>query len=255
MSIERRQLAGAVLTALMALAPLAVDGQNAPPGGEAPGNVFISPSGRPYRAKADAPYPIVDWFRKADADGDGRLTRAEFIADSMAFFTLLDRNSDGVISPQELAFYEQRIAPEVLGMRVDVGAGVQRAKPLIWRTQGLPGVGGMGGRVYQPESVSGSQTAPDPGSSGDLDAEGTPRSRPYDASGAGASPYSFFDEPEPVAAADVTFRGLVRKSDYQTLAEAHFGTLDVKALGYLTLSSLPSTPVQRRLERGHKRGH
>ena len=39
------------------------------------------------------------------------------------------------------------------------------------------------------------------------------RAKPYDASGAGASPYSFFDEPEPVTAADVHFRGLISKED------------------------------------------
>src|SRR5260221_12976733 len=29
-------------------------------------NVFISPHGEPFRAHVKAPYPIYDWFRKAD---------------------------------------------------------------------------------------------------------------------------------------------------------------------------------------------
>src|SRR5215469_3787424 len=60
--------------------------------GQTPPNVFYSPSGRPYRAKAGQPYPVVDWFNQADADHDGKLDKAEFLADAMAFFAIVDRN-------------------------------------------------------------------------------------------------------------------------------------------------------------------
>jgi hypothetical protein len=234
-------------TLLLAPAALAVCSPNRllaqqepdPFGGETPPNVFFSPCGRPFRAKDGQPYPVVDWFKKADTDGDGKLDHAEFIADAMAFFKILDRNGDGVISPQELAFYEQRIAPEVLGMRVIVRRDrMIEAKPRLWLAQGMPG-GGMGGGVLpQGESTEGDSQ------------DETGKARPYDASGKGASPYGFFDEPEPVAAADLHFRGLISKADFTDLANAHFKTLDKDGTGFLTLATLPKTPVQRRLERG-----
>jgi len=247
-STRRRLCRYALISpALLALArPLASLAQERPAFSvpEEPGNVFISPCGRPFRAKAGQPYPVADWFKLADADADGKLDRAEFVADSLAFFKLLDRNGDGVLSPQEVAFYEQRIAPEVLGMRVDVRGGVAAARPVLRTVQGMPGGGGGTGGDNEGASQLG---APDP--------DEFPHSRPYDASGAGASPYSFFDEPEPLMAADTHFRGVVSMADFRALAEAHFATLDEAGVGYLTLESLPKTPVQRRLEKGRPRRH
>ena len=236
-------------------APNAASAQAFMARGPAPGNVFISPCGRPFRAKADAPYPVVDWFKLADANGDGKIDHAEFIADTLAFFKLLDRNSDDVISPQEMAFYEQRIAPEVLGMQVEIGGDApSEAQALLWRVQGIPGGQGPGGGgTYRPGGATGPGTTVDPGAGNDSGPDSEPRQQPYDASGAGASPYSFFDEPEPVAAADINFRGLIPKADFLKLAEIHFATLDSDHRGYLTLDSLPTTPVQRRLEHGRRR--
>ncbi|HLZ84415.1 MAG TPA: hypothetical protein VKQ54_12700 [Caulobacteraceae bacterium] len=226
--------------------------QEDPFGGETPPNVFYSPCGRPYRAKPGAPYPIVDWFKQADADADGKIEHAEFVADAMAFFKILDRNADGVISPQEVAFYEQRIAPEVLGMRVQgTRYRLIEEAPRLWLVQGIPGGIGPGGQgTFRPGGATGPNTSVDPGAvdSGPPEAQ---RPRPYDASGKGASPYGFFDEPEPVTAADFNFRGLISKADFAKLADAHFTTLDRDGVGYLTLASLPKTPVQRRLERVH----
>jgi hypothetical protein len=201
--------------------------------GQTPPNVFYSPCGRPYRAKAGAPYPVIDWFSQADADHDNRLEHDEFVADAMAFFKILDRNGDGVISPQEVTFYEQRIAPEVLGMRVE-GALYRMTidQPRLWRVQGMPG---------NPMAID-----PNPDAGTD---DRSLRPKPYDASGKGAAPYGFFDEPEPVTAADVNFRGLISKADFKALADTHFKTLDPDGVGYLTLATLPETPVQRRLGR------
>ena len=51
---------------------------------------------------------------------DGKLDHAEFMADAVAFFGKLDLNSDGVLDPYEIQVYEHRVAPEVLGYRVNV---------------------------------------------------------------------------------------------------------------------------------------
>jgi hypothetical protein len=37
------------------------------------------------------------------------------------------------------------------------------------------------------------------------------------------------------------------------LAAIHFGALDHKGVGYLTLADLPETPMQRRLSKGRHR--
>jgi len=218
--------------------------------GETPPNVFYSPCGRPYRAKAGAPYPIEAWFKQVDADGDGKIDHAEFVADAMAFFKVLDRNGDGVISPQEVAFYEQRIAPEVLGMRVEGTSNrLMEDRPRLWLVQGIPGGFGPGSEgTFRPGGATGPNMSVDPGTI-DPGPNESERSRPYDASGKGASPYGFFDEPEPVTAADINFRGLISKADFAKLADVHFTTLDRESVGYLTLASLPMTPVQRRLAR------
>ena len=224
--------------------------QEDPFGGETPPNVFYSPCGRPFRAKPGAPYPVVDWFKQADADSDGKIEHAEFVADAMAFFKVLDRNGDGVISPQEVAFYEQRMAPEVLGLRVEGTSNrLIEDRPRLWLVQGIPGGVGPGGEgTFRPGGATGPNMSVDPGTV-DPGPNESERSRPYDASGKGASPYGFFDEPEPVTAADIEFRGLISKANFAKLADAHFTTLDREGVGYLTLASLPKTPVQRRLER------
>jgi hypothetical protein len=242
--LARSALLAAPLLALFKPSYLLAQQDGLPPGQE-PGNVFFSPCGRPFRAKPDAPYPVADWFNLADTNGDGRLDRAEFIADTMSFFKVLDRNADGVISAQEVAFYEQRIAPEVLGLRVDGTSGPIMTKPMLWKVQ-FPG-GGGGGGYGGPGGPSGPDIRVDPGGGAPSDGQ---RARPYDASGKGAAPYGFFDEPEPVTAADTHFRGTISRSDFLKLADVHFTALDTAGLGYLTLDKLPKTPVQRRLDRG-----
>lgn len=42
-----------------------------------------------------------DWFGTADADGNGVVTRAEFLHYRDANFDRLDRNGDGVVSPAD----------------------------------------------------------------------------------------------------------------------------------------------------------
>ncbi|HEX4181917.1 MAG TPA: hypothetical protein VHY34_01515 [Caulobacteraceae bacterium] len=204
-------------------------------------NVFISPFGQPFRAKDTAPYPVVDWFKQVDKNSDSKVDKTEFLADAAFFFDALDVNKDGVLSPMEVRRYERGIAPEILGYRVKIADGA-RVPGLhggrLWRTQGGPaGQGVMG--ALPPDA------APDPN-----DTRKIPHS--LDESRNGASPFSFFDQPEPVTAADLDFNGIIRKKNFLKLAGVHFQTLDHKDQGYLTLAALPRTHVQEVLERYQK---
>jgi hypothetical protein len=192
-------------------------------------NVFISPCGKPFRAPTGAPYPVVNWFKEADKNGDGRLDRDEFVADAAAFFTVLDFKKTGILSPLEIAFYEQRIAPEILGAGLPVGAADRSGEARLWLAQ-----------IDQPGSIdpSGKDLQPTP-----------PRPKDFDESNQGAAPYSLFEEPEPIMAADMDLNGFIRKANFLKVADMHFTTLDRDEAGYLTLAKLPKTPIQKLLER------
>ncbi len=234
MSHSRREFAWALIgmpAVLASLAPRIALAQ-APPRATVQ-NVFISPCGKPFRAPPDAPYPVADWFHQADKNGDGKLDHAEFTADAEAFFALLDRNRDGYISPYELSYYEVKIAPEVLGGRYDPASGAsQSRRNLLWKVQ----MGGLG---------------PSPG--GDVEPPMPKFPQGPNEAANGASPFSFFNEPEPVAAADLHFRGMIPKADFLALSDIHFAALDSDKLGYLTLASLPQTPMQKLLAHGRHR--
>lgn len=84
-------------------------------GGPRPPQVqlFVSPSGQPFRAPPGHPYPVADWFAEADADHDGRLTLDEFRADADRWFKALDVNGDGLIDMPEVTRWEEQLVPEV----------------------------------------------------------------------------------------------------------------------------------------------
>jgi hypothetical protein len=232
--ISRRRL-GRLLAAL-AFTP-AVFGPMAhatPEDDDAPPNVFISPCGKPFRAHITEPYPVVVWFKAADKNGDGKLDRAEFLADAEAFFAELDVNGDGVIDNREVSRYEHNIAPEVIGYRVTLGD--------------LRGTSGLyGGRLWRAQTIQGNAPiAP----SAEPDEPRPPHD--IDESGQGASPYGFFAEPEPVMAADENLNGRIRKAAFLRLAGRHFDRLDTAELGYLTLDKLPKTGIQKRVERAQR---
>lgn len=75
--------------------------------------LFLSPMGEPFRAPGDAADPAATWFARADADRDGRLALAEFLADAEGWFGRLDTDRDGEIAPAEVARYEAEDAPEI----------------------------------------------------------------------------------------------------------------------------------------------
>ena len=76
-------------------------------------HLFISPTGQPFRSASGQPYPVVQWFKAADADHDGKLDKGEFKADAQAFFGVLDRNRDGMVTDSEIVYYETVLVPEL----------------------------------------------------------------------------------------------------------------------------------------------
>ena len=202
------------------------------------GQLFISPSGEPFRARPGVPYPVADWFERANKAHDGKLTRAEFAADAEAFFAKLDTNHDGVIDGFENQDYEQKVAPEILpsvGRLNAVDAGYGPDAPGIGREAGTPRRHGGG---YQ-------------GGGG-----GRRSGQVYE----GASPYSLINEPQPVMGADADFDQRITLAEFRKAANERFDLLDKKHQGYLALADLPKTPIQQiqeqiAEERKKKGGH
>jgi Ca2+-binding EF-hand superfamily protein len=190
--------------------------------------LFISPAGEPFRAPAEAPYPVAAWFAGADANHDGALSRDEFADDATRFFAVLDVDHDGVIDGFEVSTYETKIAPEILlGSTFEGGGG--RGGPLGGGRgapsggRGKPGSGGRGGAM-----------------GGMME---------------GAAPYSLLAEPQPVMGADADFNRRITKDEAMKAAKARFTLLDTDKDGVLRLADLPRTPSQgrERLDGGGRR--
>ena len=241
--MSRRLLGAAAMLAFLAPAALtsvarAQDDDGLP-------NVFISPAGKPFRAPKGAPYPVAAWFKEADKNSDGKLDHAEFMADAAAFFKEIDLNSSGLLDPYDVAVYEHRTVPEILGGRVQVGALAPRSgEARLWLAQYGGGAGGS-------PTVMGSGVDPDQGNSDDPDAPKKPQT--LDETLQGASPYSLLAIPEPITAGGIDARGVVTRAAYMAQAERNFSALDEDGRGYLTLDSLPLTKVQELLGGGKKR--
>jgi hypothetical protein len=185
------------------------------------GQLFISPSGEPFRARPGEPYPVVVWFARANKAHDGKLTRAEFVADAEAFFAKVDTDHSGVIDGFENQDYEQKIVPEILpqvGRLNAVDAGYGPDAPGVGREAGTPRKHGGGGG-------------------------GSP-SR-HGATYEGAAPYSLINEPQPIMGADADFDQRITLAEFRKAANERFDLLDKKHRGYLTLAELPKTPIQQ----------
>jgi hypothetical protein len=264
MFTTRRRFAALVSGSLAAAGLARAAAPLAPGGAEDPPNVFISPAGRPYRAPPGASYPVADWFKDADRDGDGKLDPKEFEADAAAFFDFLDQKGDGVLDAEEIAFYEHRIAPEVLGMRVTVYADgrtlVGPGGATLWMAQQY---GPLEGGPFGPGNQQGSPTGPGGPGQPKLGSDpqrgvivpkdalpnGPPTTKPVAGLG-GATPYGLTREAEPVTAADTDYltQGIVRRANFLAHAQSNFTLLDQARSGYLTLAGLPQSQVQKLLE-------
>jgi Ca2+-binding EF-hand superfamily protein len=193
--------------------------------------VFISPAGEPFRAPPGSPYPIAEWFARADTNHDGLLTREEFVADSLTFFERLDTDHDGMIDGFEVSDYEQKVAPEILPR----AAQFQEDR---WGSLGggLAG-GGPGGRPGGPPGGGGGRS---------LFSKGAPKGYGVGRSGAGL--YGLLNEVEPVSGSDSDLDHRVTRQEFARAAKMRFDLLDPGKTGALKLNDLPKTPLQSLLE-------
>lgn len=177
------------------------------------GGTFISPMGEPFRADASGISPEQQWFRRADKNGDGRLTLLEMRADAFRFFKTLDLNHDGEIDPEELGHYEQVVAPEINVMDTHSGA------------EDLPD------NIIT--SDDGQRDA-----FGDLPQVTIAHKKQRPRMVRGAANFSYFDLPEPVAAADSDFNRGVSAQEFDAAAQKRFLLLDRVHDGYLSYAKL-----------------
>lgn len=201
--------------------------------------VFVSPYGQPYRSRPGEPYPVAAWFATADADGDGRLTPAEFAADGRRFFVGLDTNADDVIGPLEITAYEAMTTGLFEGRGGPRGRGMGR--PGDGRAGGPPGGLGLGDSAQQ-DGMGGGQRRG--GARG-----GPPRGGPSGPRGGGATSMlamaGLLNVPQPVKAADTDVNQRITVQEWTQVGDRWFRLLDADRDGALTLAELPQTRLQR----------
>jgi hypothetical protein len=226
LALYNRPIPGKETNAMLALLPilLLTAAADEPAGGDASKGrpqVFIAPSGEPFRTYGDGPYPVAEWFAGADKNGDGKIDLAEFNADFLRFFDQLDVNHDGAIDGIERNRYETTVVPETMG-----GSWSGQRRPDAnqeWASKFSEGTALP--EVDRPQRTS--QVA------------------------VGAARFDLLGLPEPVAAMDMEVRGRISRNAASEAARYRFGQLDALNRGYLTLDSLPRTPAEGR-GGGHK---
>lgn len=193
------------------------------------GPLFASPMGEPFHG-ADGE---ARWFAGVDANGDKALTLAEFKADALRFFAVLDRNKDGEIDPDDMQWYETELFPE---LRVpSLGGNGAGANRMGGGRRGGMGGHGAGGRGGGGRAGGGVGTG---GEGGDPSRDRQSTTNPAGRQGAGR--FSYLDIPEPVSSADSNFNRGVSAAEFIAAAEQRFALLDRNHDGRLTLAELPS---------------
>lgn len=194
--------------------------------------LFISPCGEPYRGRPGEPYPVVLWFKQADLNHDGVIDRTEFRADHAGFFDALDSDGNGYLDGAEVAFYEHKVVPDILGAeRVGLLTDPRRDGAQLILVQGTGQPHGEQGPIAGREGVQGP-------------VNGLNARRKERKVFVGAAAYSLLAEPEPVTAADTDLDGRITKAEFLDAADRRFRLLDKRKDGKLTLDELPMTASQ-----------
>ncbi|MEG3172726.1 EF-hand domain-containing protein [Sphingomonas sp. ZB1N12] len=181
------------------------------------GQLFISPMGEPFRASLKPGAARDLWFAGADTDGDGRITLAEFQHDAARFFGVLDRGKDGEIDPEDIAYYENVLVPEI---RVASGGRGSRSRS-GGGERGRGGSGRSGSQGMQFGNGDGKKSA----------------AVVHERIGAGR--FGFFDLPEPVISADANLNRGIDAGEFAKAAATRFAALDRNRDGALTRGELP----------------
>lgn len=206
------------------------------------GRLYISPAGEPFRG----PEGLRRWFEGADADHDGALTLAEFRADFMRYFKVLDANGDGAIDGTENGVYENQIAPEITGFGPTERGGGPPGGMDAGRRGGGGGHrgghgGGMGG-VGRGGGGGGDTFRGARGRGGGLERR------------EGAARFSLLDIPQPIRGADANLDWKVTAAEWAKAAGQRFALLDTASAGKLTFDGLPPLPGRSRPAQGPRRG-
>ena len=216
--------------------------------------LFVSPFGEPYQSQPGEPYPVAAWFAAADTDGDGKVSKAEFMADGDRFFAALDANSDGIIGQAEIVAYEAmtaRLFAGRQGMGGGMGGGMRGPGMGGGRPPGGGGLGLADDAQEGPMGQDGGMGRPGGGRPGGQDGDG-PRSGPRGGM-VERSPLAMaglLNVPQPVKAADVDVNQRITPQEWTQAGDRWFRLLDKNQDGYLTLAELPETQMQRNGGRG-----
>ena len=207
-------------------------GMGMPPGGPGMmrgGGLFVSPAGEPFRRSEAGPQPLRAWFEQADTDHDGALVWAEFEADFVRYFAVLDANHDGEIAPDEVARYEQEILPEMQSRTGPGGGmGMMRGGGMRGGGMGRGGRGGMGGGRREMQQRGGGR----PGGMGTM------------AMMSGAARFGLLPIAHPIMDADTDFNRGVSRQEFTQAAGRRFAMLDTAHNGRLTLQQLIEARMQ-----------
>ena len=195
---------------------------------------FISPMGEAFRPRSATDDTLADWFRQADGNHDGVLTRDEMVADAERFFATLDLDHDGQIAPEELVRYEWQLAPEIQ----------VNSKRKLGRGEPLPA------KAASEDPLLGDGPGDDTGRGGKRERRRKDENSDFDGGPQGAARYALLNIPEPVAAADADFNRAITIAEFRQAAIERFQLLDRERQGRLTLeglrSLLPSPPARGR---------
>lgn len=205
--------------------------------------LFVSPAGEPFRAQPGGPPPMEAWFRAVDANHDGVIDWAEFHADFVRYFAVLDTDHDGEIGPDEVAHYEQSILPEMSsrgggGVGFGGNGGFRRGGGGMGRRGGGMGRGGMGRGGMARGGFGGG--APGGGM----------------AMMTGAARFELLPIPHPIMDADRDLNRGVSRAEWDHAAGERFNRLDTDHGGRITLAQLQHMRAERmeQFMRGRGRG-
>jgi hypothetical protein len=182
--------------------------------------LFISPMGEPFRAAQSGQHGIDLWFAAADTDHDGKISRAEFIAEAMGFFVALDANKDDTATSAESTSLWQHQSPEVLGL-IDMSPPIPDEPTTSEHDSASHHDSAHRGDAY------------DTAGAGRAGESGIHHTIPVD-NRTGPARYGLLNDAEPVMSCDTNFDRRVTREEFQACADRRFTQIDLNGDGFFT---------------------